>query len=147
MEEGEKTLKPARAEVKFKEPEKMVLDPEIKEQLSQYLQLLENDVLFKVHAGTDETSQKMLDFLNEIAEMSPKLSVERAELSRKPSFSVNRPGEDTGIVFAGIPLGHEFTSFVLAVLQVSGRPPKIDDSLKEQIKALSGKYHFETYVN
>mgnify|MGYP001159197415 FL=1 len=125
----------------------MVLDPEIKEQLSQYLQLLENDVLFKVHAGTDETSQKMLDFLNEIAEMSPKLSVERAELPRKPSFSVNRPGEDTGIVFAGIPLGHEFTSFVLAVLQVSGRPPKIDDSLKEQIKALSGKYHFETYVS
>lgn len=125
----------------------MVLDPEIKEQLSQYLQLLENDVLFKVHAGTDETSQKMLDFLNEIAEMSPKLSVERAELPKKPSFSVNRPGEDTGIVFAGIPLGHEFTSFVLAVLQVSGRPPKIDDSLKEQIKALSGKYHFETYVS
>lgn len=125
----------------------MILDPEIKEQLSQYLQLLENDVLFKVHAGSDETSQKMLDFLNEIAEMSPKLSVQRAVLPRKPSFSVNRPGEDTGIVFAGIPLGHEFTSFVLSVLQVSGRPPKIDENLKEQIKALRGEYHFETYVS
>ncbi len=125
----------------------MVLDAEIKAQLTQYLQLLENDVLFKVSAGEDDTSKKMVEFLNEIKEMSSKLSIEHTELPRKPSFSINRPGEDTGIVFAGIPLGHEFTSFVLALLQVSGRPPKIDEKLAEQIKGLSGQYHFETYVS
>src|SRR5690606_16637831 len=62
-------------------------------------------------------------------------------------FSVNRIGEDTGIVFAGVPLGHEFTSLVLALLQVSGRPPKVDQSVIDQIKQLEGEYRFETYVS
>ena len=61
--------------------------------------------------------------------MSPKISVEEAELPRTPSFSVNRVGEDTGVIFAGVPMGHEFTSLVLALLQVSGRPPKVDQEV------------------
>src|SRR5690606_32772135 len=60
---------------------------------------------------------------------------------------LNRQGEDSGVVFAGVPLGHEFTSFVLALLQVSGRPPKEDESTIKQIKNLEGTYHFETYVS
>ena len=55
---------------------------------------------------------------------------------------MNRLGEDTGIVFAGIPLGHEFTSLVLALLQVSGRPPKVEQSIIEQVKNIKGEYRF-----
>ncbi|MGX1262272.1 alkyl hydroperoxide reductase subunit F [Rossellomorea marisflavi] len=66
---------------------------------------------------------------------------------RTPSFSVNRIGEDTGITFAGVPLGHEFTSLVLALLQVSGRAPKVDQTVIDQIKNVKGEYHFESYIS
>jgi len=125
----------------------MVLDADIKTQLDQYLQLMEGEVLLKVSAGSDPVSADMLALVNELAGMSPSIKVEQTTLARTPSFSVNRPGEDTGVTFAGIPLGHEFTSLVLALLQVSGRAPKIDDSAIAQIKAIKGEYRFETYVS
>ncbi|MBM7685792.1 alkyl hydroperoxide reductase subunit F [Defluviitalea raffinosedens] len=125
----------------------MILDSDIKAQLTQYLQLMENDILIKVSAGPDDVSKDMLALINEISHISPKIKVEEAKLGRTPSFSVNRIGEDTGIIFAGIPLGHEFTSLVLALLQVSGRPPKVDENLIDQIKNIKGEYHFETYIS
>ncbi|CAG7643065.1 NADH dehydrogenase [Paenibacillus solanacearum] len=125
----------------------MALDAEIRAQLTQYLQLMEGDVQIKVSAGSDAVSQDMLALVDEIVSLSSKITVERAELSRTPSFSVNRAGEDTGIVFAGIPLGHEFTSLVLALLQASGRPPKVEQDLIDQIKGIRGEYRFETYVS
>ncbi|TCD29426.1 alkyl hydroperoxide reductase subunit F [Bacillus wiedmannii] len=125
----------------------MILDADIKTQLSQYLQLMENDILLKVSAGDDNVSKDMLSLVNELATMSSKITVEKVELERTPSFSVNRPGEDTGVVFAGIPLGHEFTSLVLALLQVSGRAPKVEQKLIDQIKNIQGEYHFESYIS
>ncbi|PEL84113.1 alkyl hydroperoxide reductase subunit F [Bacillus wiedmannii] len=125
----------------------MILDADIKTQLSQYLQLMENDILLKVSAGDDDVSKDMLALLDELATMSSKITVEKVELERTPSFSVNRPGEDTGVVFAGIPLGHEFTSLVLALLQVSGRAPKVEQKLIDQIKNIQGEYHFESYIS
>ncbi|WP_367307061.1 alkyl hydroperoxide reductase subunit F [Alicyclobacillus acidocaldarius] len=125
----------------------MVLDDEIREQLKQYLELMEGDVVIRVAPGSDDASRDMMELVNELKSMSPKIHVEEADLPRRPSFSVNRPGEDTGIVFAGAPLGHEFTSLVLALLQVSGRPPKVDESVIRQIQSLEGTYEFETYVS
>jgi len=125
----------------------VALDAEIKSQLNQYLQLLENDIVLKVSVGSDKVSDEMLALVNELASMSSKITVENVELERTPSFSVNRVGEDTGITFAGVPLGHEFTSLVLALLQVSGRAPKVDQSIIDQIKSIDGEYHFETYVS
>ncbi|PRT29293.1 alkyl hydroperoxide reductase subunit F [Bacillus wiedmannii] len=125
----------------------MILDADIKTQLSQYLQLMENDILLKVSAGEDDVSKDMLALVDELAAMSSKITVEKVELERTPSFSVNRPGEDTGVVFAGIPLGHEFTSLVLALLQVSGRAPKVEQKLIDQIKNIQGEYHFESYIS
>jgi alkyl hydroperoxide reductase subunit F len=125
----------------------MVLDQETKTQLKQYLDLLEGEVVLKVSAGDDDLSRKMLDLVQELTEMSPKIKVERTQLDRIPSFSVNRPGEETGVVFAGLPLGHEFSSFILALLQVSGRPPKVDQSIIERIKNIKDEYRFETYVS
>ncbi|MNO15932.1 NADH dehydrogenase [compost metagenome] len=125
----------------------MKLDQEIKAQLAQYLELLEGDVVLKISAGTDEASQEMEALVDEIAKMSARITVEKTELPRTPSFSVNRVGEDTGVTFAGTPLGHEFTSLVLALLQVSGRAPKVEQSVIDQIKGISGEYKFETYVS
>ncbi|MDO3680842.1 alkyl hydroperoxide reductase subunit F [Paenibacillus ehimensis] len=125
----------------------MALDADIREQLSQYLQLMEGDVQIQVSAGSDAVSHEMLELVDEIASLSSKITVERTELSRTPSFHVNRAGEDTGIAFAGIPLGHEFTSLVLALLQASGRPPKVEQHLIDQIKNIRGEYRFETYVS
>jgi NADH-dependent peroxiredoxin subunit F len=125
----------------------MALDAEIKSQLNQYLQLLESDILLKVSAGSDDVSKEMLALVEELASMSSKITVEKAELKRTPSFSINRVGEETGVTFAGVPLGHEFTSLVLALLQVSGRAPKVDQSVIDQIKNIKGEYNFETYVS
>ncbi|UHA73409.1 alkyl hydroperoxide reductase subunit F [Paenibacillus sp. 481] len=125
----------------------MKLDNEIKTQLAQYLQLLEGDVVLKVSLGTDEASQEMSALVEEIASMSARITVEKTQLSRTPSFSVNRVGEDTGVTFAGNPLGHEFTSLVLALLQVSGRAPKVEQSVIDQIKSIRGEYTFESFIS
>lgn len=124
-----------------------MLDADIKQQLEQYLQLMEADVLIKISEGSDNVSKDMVELVNELAAMSSKIKTERTSLPRTPSFSINRMDEDTGVVFAGIPLGHEFTSLVLALLQVSGRPPKVDGRIIERIKSLTAEYHFETYVS
>ncbi|MEH7463943.1 alkyl hydroperoxide reductase subunit F [Bacillus thuringiensis] len=125
----------------------MILDADIKAQLAQYLQLMENDVLLKVSAGSDDVSKDMLALVDELATMSSKITVEKTQLERTPSFSVNRIGEDTGVTFAGIPLGHEFTSLVLALLQVSGRAPKVEQKVIDQVKNIQGEYHFESYIS
>jgi NADH-dependent peroxiredoxin subunit F len=125
----------------------MLLDADIRSQLTQYLQLMEGDVLLKVSLGSDDISKDMSSLIDELSNMSPRIKVEKAQLERTPSFSVNRVGEDTGVVFAGIPLGHEFTSLVLALLQVSGRAPKVEQKAIDQIKSIKGEYHFETYIS
>ncbi|WP_214833053.1 alkyl hydroperoxide reductase subunit F [Exiguobacterium sp. s152] len=124
-----------------------MLEADIKQQLGQYLQLMEGDVVLRVSAGDDAVSKEMLDLVNELASMSSRISVEHVTLERTPSFSVSRPSEETGIVFAGIPLGHEFTSLVLALLQVSGRAPKVDADAIKQIQNIQGTYHFESYIS
>jgi NADH-dependent peroxiredoxin subunit F len=104
-------------------------------------------VLLKVSTGSDNVSNVMNGLMDELTSMSSRIKVEKTELERTPSFSVNRIGEDTGVTFAGIPLGHEFTSLVLALLQVSGRAPRVDQKLIDQVKNLEGEYHFESYIS
>lgn len=125
----------------------MILDADIREQLAEYLKLMENEVLIKISLGADQVSNDMAAFAEELAAMSSKIKIEQSGLPRTPSFSINRIGEETGITFASIPLGHEFTSLVLALLQVSGRAPKVDDKVIEQIKRIKGEYHFESYIS
>lgn len=124
----------------------MALEAMIKEQLGQYLALLESDVVFEASLGGDEHSQKVRDFLEEIVGMSDRLSVKEVSLSRTPAFRLVS-NQASGVEFAGLPLGHEFTSFVLALLQVSGRPPKVDQELIDRIRAVDKPLHLETYVS
>ena len=124
-----------------------MLDTEIKQQLAQYLELMEGDIVLQVSAGKDETSQNILKLVNELASMSSRITVETAALERTPSFCVNRPNENTGITFAGVPLGHEFTSLIMALLQVSGRAPKVEQKIIDQIQGIQDQLHFETYIS
>lgn len=126
----------------------MALDTEIKAQLAQYLELLENDVVFAAHLDESENSQKVREFLDEIQAMSPKISLVDKSLTRTPSFMINQKGQaDSGIEFAGLPLGHEFTSFILALLQVGGRKPKVEEDVIRRIEKINRPLHFETYVS
>lgn len=125
----------------------MLLDAEIRQQLAEYLKLMEGDVKLVVSAGEDETSKDMLALIDELSAMSPHIHVEKANLLRTPSFTVDKPNESTGIVFAGVPLGHEFSSLVLALLQVSGRAPKADPAIIERIKAIQSTLKFETFIS
>ncbi|NLJ95973.1 MAG: alkyl hydroperoxide reductase subunit F [Clostridiales bacterium] len=125
----------------------MVLDTDIKNQLSEYLKLMEGNILIKLSVGTDLISKEMTELVEELASMSSLIKVEKTKLTRTPSFSINKENEDTGIIFAGIPLGQEFNSSVLAILQVSGREPKVDRKVKERIQQIEENYHFETYIS
>jgi len=125
-----------------------MLDNETKEQLKQYLALLESEIVFSASLDESDNSKKVEDFLTEVAEMDSKISIEAKNLKRTPSFEINQAGADaSGIIFAGLPMGHEFTSFILALLQVGGRAPKIEDSMVQQIKSIESTLNFETYVS
>lgn len=116
-----------------------MLDAQIKQQLEQYLALMEGDITIKVSAGNNT---EMTELVNELAAMSSKIHVEQAQLPRTPSFQI---GER--VTFAGVPMGHEFTSLIMALLQVSGRKPKVDDKVIDQIKNIRGEYNFTTYIS
>src|SRR5699024_1691385 len=83
-----------------------------------------------------------------VAGLSDKVSLRRdGDDARKPSFAIVRTGTDVRVDFAGIPMGHEFTSLVLALLQVGGHPAKISDELLGQIRDIEGDYRFETFMS
>ncbi|MDR1276599.1 MAG: alkyl hydroperoxide reductase subunit F [Candidatus Accumulibacter sp.] len=123
-----------------------MLDDVIKAQFKEVLQKLRQPI--ELVASPGEDSGKMLEMLSEIVSLSDKISLRLdGDAPRRPSFSVGLPGEKARIHFAGIPLGHEFTSLVLALLQTSGHPPKIEDDLIEQIRAIPGPLNFETFIS
>ena len=126
-----------------------MLDTNLKQQLSAYLQRISQPVEIVASLDDSEASADMRDLLKDIAEASPlmKVSETRGGPYRTPSFSINRPGENHGPRFAGLPMGHEFTSLVLALLQVGGYPPKVESAILEQIRALDGDFEFEVYVS
>src|SRR5690606_17378585 len=85
----------------------------------------------------------------DIEGLSPQVSLEvrRDDAERKPSFAITSPGHDISLRFAGLPMGHEFTSLVLALLQVGGHPSKAAADVIEQVKSLEGEFRFETYFS
>nr|WP_026314381.1 alkyl hydroperoxide reductase subunit F [Allofustis seminis] len=125
----------------------MILSQSLKEQLKEYLKLLKYPVILRLSSDESESSQKVTALVNEIATLSDKISVVSADLALTPSFAIDRQDYETGIVFAGLPLGHEFESLVLALLQVGGHAPKITDQQRERIAAIHTKQAFTTFVS
>ena len=125
-----------------------MLDAAIKTQLKAYFERLQQPIELISSLNESDKSEEMRALLDDIGPLSNKVSVRHAgNDARKPSFAVTRPGETPRIGFAGIPMGHEFTSLVLALLQTGGHPPKVEAGVIDQIKALEGTFHFETFVS
>ncbi len=124
-----------------------MLDSAIKEQLKAYLERLQRPIEIVAALGDDAKSQEMRALLNDILDCSAKVSLREEAHARIPSFGVAVPGETARVRFAGLPMGHEFTSLVLALLQVGGYPPKVDQAVIDQIKGLSGHFDFETFIS
>ncbi|MFT8396243.1 alkyl hydroperoxide reductase subunit F [Propionibacterium sp.] len=126
-----------------------VLEPSLIEQLNSLMGRLTRPVEFVVSLDEREQSSKMAGLLDEVAALSDKISVRRDDSahSRKPAFSVTSPGTDISITFAALPLGHEFTSFVLALLQVGGNPVKLDERVADAAKNFDRPLHFVTYIS
>jgi alkyl hydroperoxide reductase subunit F len=126
-----------------------MLDASLKTQLKSYLEKVTQPIEIVASLDDGDKSREMLGLLQDIASLSTRISVieSRDDNERKPSFSINRTGSDIGVRFAAIPLGHEFTSLVLALLQVGGHTLKLDADVIEQIRNLDGDFSFEAYVS
>ena len=125
-----------------------MLDANIKTQLKAYLERLQQPIELVASLDDSAKSQEMHALLQDIASLSDKVAMRSdGSADLRPSFSVGRPGETARVSFAGIPMGHEFTSLILALLQTGGHPPKVEDAVIEQIRALDAEIHFETYIS
>ena len=125
-----------------------MLDANLKAQLKSYLERVTQPIEIVASLDDGAKSREMHDLLKEINSLSSQITLlENGNDARKPSFSLNRPGGDISLRFAGIPMGHEFTSLVLALLQVGGHPSKASAEVIEQIRSLKGEFSFETYFS
>ncbi len=126
-----------------------MLDATLKTQLASYLDRLAHPIELVASLDESATASEMRALLADIGEASPKVSIVNATDPAEfvPSFAIRPVGGVARVHFAGVPLGHEFTSLVLALLQVGGYPPKIEPALIEQIRAIDGDYEFQTFVS
>jgi NADH-dependent peroxiredoxin subunit F len=124
-----------------------MLDANLTQQLKAYLVNIREPIELVASLGDDAKSRELGGLLDEIAALSDKIAVVTGDDKRKPSFLIRRTGTDLGVRFAGIPMGHEFTSLVLALLQVGGHPSKAAQETIEQVQNLDGDYEFESYFS
>nr|WP_315261821.1 alkyl hydroperoxide reductase subunit F [uncultured Limnohabitans sp.] len=129
-----------------------MLDDALKAQLQQYLGMLRQPIRLIASLDDSETGKDMGELLNTIVGLSDKVTLDTSgNDARKPSFAVVREGETQGVRFAGLPLGHEFTSLVLALLWTGGHPPKVEQDVIDSIKGLNpvdgGDFNFEVYMS
>ncbi|AKD24828.1 alkyl hydroperoxide reductase, F subunit [Polynucleobacter duraquae] len=125
-----------------------MLDTNIKTQLKAYFEKIESPIILEATLDDSTHAAQMLELLNEVAEQSTKITVKTSGSSKNiPSFTVGKVDEVARIAFSGLPMGHEMTSFILAILQASGYPPKVEQDVIESIKSLEGKKHFQTFIS
>ena len=126
-----------------------MLDSKLKGQLKDHLQRISRPVELVASIDDGDKSREMLELLHDIQSVCDRISIDvrRNDAERKPSFALRQPGAEPQVRFAGLPMGHEFTSLVLALLQTGGHPPKVDAAVADQIRSLDGEYHFETFVS
>nr|WP_211108713.1 alkyl hydroperoxide reductase subunit F [Azospirillum baldaniorum] len=124
------------------------MDSNVKGQLKAYFDKITQPIELAASLDDGAKSQDMQALLQDIASLSDKITFVRTDDdARKPSFAIKRTGTDVSVRFAGLPMGHEFNSLILALLQVGGHPSKESAEVIEQVKALEGEYSFETYFS
>ncbi|RUP25302.1 MAG: alkyl hydroperoxide reductase subunit F [Curvibacter sp.] len=126
-----------------------MLDDQLKTQLAAYLERVTQPFELVASLDDSDTAREMLQLLQTIQSLrADKISLRTdGNDARRPSFSLQRTGSISQLRFAGLPLGHEFTSLVLALLWTGGHPPKVEQDVIEQIQALDGDYNFEVYMS
>jgi len=126
-----------------------MLDNNLKNQLAAYLEKLTKPVELIATLDDSAKSAEIRALLTDIASLSAQVTFKEDNTSaeRKPSFQITNPGSHSGPRFAGSPMGHEFTSLVLALLQTGGHPSKETQELLEQVRDIDGSYHFETFYS
>ena len=126
-----------------------MLDAALKTQLKGYLDRLTQPVEIVASLDDGDASRELLELLEDIVASSALVSLEtrRDDGELAPSFALRRAGHEAQVRFAGLPLGHEFSSLVLALLQVGGHPPKADASVMDQVRRLEGELRFETFIS
>lgn len=124
-----------------------MLDANLTQQLKAYLVNIRQPIELVASLGDDAKSRQMGELIDEIAALSDQITTTTGDDARRPSFLIRRTGTDIGVRFAGLPMGHEFTSLVLALLQVGGHPSKAAQELLDQVRNLDGEYRFETYFS
>ena len=125
-----------------------MLDTAIRTQLAAYLERLQRPIELVATLDTSAKAQEIRELLEEISALSPKVSARfDGQDARVPSFGIAQAGEAARIHFAGIPMGHEFTSLVLALLHTGGHPPKVEADQLAAIRAIEGDFRFETFIS
>lgn len=130
-----------------------MIDARLLQQLQTHLQRLQRPVALQALLDDSSSALRLRGLLEQIASLHPEisLSIRRAsagdDTQRVPSFSVGPTGEAARVHFAGVPMGHEFTSLVLALLQAGGVAPRLDAPLIDQARSLQGEFVFETYIS
>jgi alkyl hydroperoxide reductase subunit F len=125
-----------------------MLDANLTAQMKTYLEKVVHPIELVASLDDSPKSAELVELLDEIAALSDKVTVSRSgDERRRPAFSIVRVGTDVEVTFAGLPLGHELTSLVLALLQVGGHPSTADPEVLEQVRDLEGEYRFETYFS
>ena len=124
-----------------------MLDATLKQQLDTYLQKIVNPIEIRVSGNETPKSSELESLASEIVELSANIEQKPGNGKRRPAMAIAPAGEEPRVSFAGIPMGHEFTSLVLALLQAGGHPSKADPEVLEQVRQLEGEFHFETYIS
>ncbi|MDB4837191.1 alkyl hydroperoxide reductase subunit F [Marinomonas sp.] len=127
-----------------------MLDANMKQQLGTYLQNIVNPIEITVSVNDSDKSKELLELAREIESLHQAkitLTVDENPTGRAPQMAIGAKGEAPRVNFAGIPMGHEFTSLVLALLQAGGHPSKAAKEILEQIKALDAELNFEVYIS
>ncbi len=125
-----------------------MLEADLKTQLKGYLERAVRPIHIVASVDDGDKSRELLSLLSDLDEASERITIDTTgDDARKPSFALTSPGHDISVRFAGLPMGHEFTSLVLALLQVGGHPSKAAKDTIEQVAALDGDYLFETYYS
>src|SRR5690606_21948754 len=119
------------------------------QQLQQYLGNLREPIELVASLGDDRRSDETRSLLEDIAALSDLVTARFDDTNeRRPSFVIRRASDaDVWVRFAGVPMGHEFTSLVLALLWAGGHPPKVSDEVLKQVRDLEGDYAFEMYFS
>jgi alkyl hydroperoxide reductase subunit F len=124
-----------------------MLDADLKAQLAAYMEKLAQPIELVASLDGSDAARELDALLHEVASTSDRITLREGDDARRPSFAIVRTGTDVQVRFAGIPMGHEFTSLVLALLQVGGYPAKIEEELANQVRDLEGEFRFETYMS